>query len=51
MITTLTISADTAGSAREAAINQAKAQGFTNISAAFTTQVGPRQYEVQLTVT
>ncbi|MCB0915461.1 MAG: hypothetical protein H6525_01200 [Actinobacteria bacterium] len=50
MITTITVSADIAENARQMAIGMAQAQGWTSIQASFVRQVGPREYEVQLTV-
>jgi hypothetical protein len=50
VITSFEIVADTAENAREAAIGQARAQGYTSISAVFTTALGDRRYRVQMTV-
>lgn len=50
MLTTIRISADVGNNARNAAINQAKAQGFSQINVINTQQVGPRDYEVTLLV-
>lgn len=50
MIITLSVSADTASAARDAAESLAYAQGYRSVSATFTTQTGPRSYDVQLTV-
>ena len=50
MITTIEISADSADHARQAAIDQARAQGYTRIEAVFTTPIGDRLFRVQMTV-
>ncbi len=50
MQTTFTVSADVAENARQMAIGMAKSQGWTTIQAVFVRQVGPREYEVQMTV-
>ena len=50
MITTIEISADSVDHARQAAIDQARAQGYTRIEAVFTTPIGDRLYRVQMTV-
>lgn len=50
MITTIEISADSFDHARQAAIDQARAQGYTRIEAVFTTPIGDRRYRVQMTV-
>ncbi|MCB0921484.1 MAG: hypothetical protein KDC08_06675 [Actinobacteria bacterium] len=51
MITTLEVEADSPQSAREMAISQANAMGYTRIEAVFTTPLGDRRYKVQMTVT
>lgn len=50
MQTTMRVSADIAENARQMAIGMAKSQGWTTIQAVFVTQVGPREYEVTMTV-
>ncbi|MBK6764698.1 MAG: hypothetical protein IPG68_16165 [Micrococcales bacterium] len=50
MITTIEISADSVDHARQAAIEQARAQGYTRIEAVFTTPIGDRLFRVQMTV-
>ncbi len=50
MITSIEIEADSADHAREAAMAQARAQGYTRIEAVFTTPLGGRRYRVQMTV-
>lgn len=50
VITTIEISADSVDHARQAAIDQARAQGYTRIEAVFTTPIGDRLYRVQMTV-
>jgi ketol-acid reductoisomerase len=50
MITNFEVHADSAGSAREMAVNQAKAMGYTRIEAVFTTPLGDRRFRVQMTV-
>lgn len=51
MITAIEIEADSADSARRAAMDQARAQGYSRIEAVFTTSLGARRYRVQMTVT
>lgn len=51
MITSFEIEADSVDHAREAAIAQARAQGYTRIEAVFTTPLDARRYRVQMTVT
>lgn len=51
MLTTIRISADVGINARNAAVNQAKAQGFSMINVINTQQVGPREYDVTMLVT
>lgn len=51
VITTIEIEADGADSARRAAIDQARAQGYSRVEAVFTTALGDRRYRVQMTVT
>lgn len=50
MITSFEIEADSADHAREAAVSQARAQGYTRVEAMFTTALGDRRYRVQMTV-
>ncbi len=50
MITSFEVVADSTDSAREMAISQARAQGYTRIDAVFTTALGDRRYKVQMTV-
>ena len=50
MITRFEVVADSPVSAREMAISQARAQGYTRIEAVFTTSLGERRYKVQMTV-
>ena len=50
MITTLEVEADSPQSAREMAIGQAHAMGYTRIEGIFTTSLGERRYKVQMTV-
>lgn len=50
MITSFEVVADHVGSAREMAIQQARAMGYTRIEAVFTTSLGDRRYRVQMTV-
>lgn len=50
MNTTIRVSADIADNARTMAINMAKAQGWASVQALFVRQVGPREYDVELTV-
>lgn len=50
MITSFEIPADSVDHARQAAVAQAKAQGFTRIEAIITTPVGDRLFRVQMTV-
>lgn len=50
MITNYEISADSADHARQAAVAQARAQGYTRIEAVMTTPVGDRLFRVQMTV-
>lgn len=50
MITTLEVEADSAQSAREMAISQVRAMGYTRIDAVFTTPLAARRYKVQMTV-
>lgn len=50
MITTIEITADSAEHARQAAIAQARAQGYSRVEAVFTTALGDRRYRVQMTV-
>lgn len=50
MQTVITVSADISENARQAAVNQAYAQGFTSVQVFQTRQVGPREYEVTLMV-
>lgn len=50
VITSIEIEADSPERAREAAIGQATAQGYTRIEAVFTTPLGARRYRVQMTV-
>jgi len=50
MITTLEVEADSPQSAREMAISQVQAMGYTRIEGIFTTSLGERRYKVQMTV-
>lgn len=50
MLTTIRISADVGNNARNAAINQAKAQGYRMVNVINTQQVGPREYDVTMLV-
>lgn len=50
MITSLEVVADSPGSAREMAVNQARAMGYSRIEAVLTTPLGQRRYTVQMTV-
>lgn len=50
MNTTIRVSADVSDNARTMAVNMAKAQGWTSVQALFVRQVGPREYDVELTV-
>ncbi len=50
MITSFEVVADSVDSAREMAVNQARAMGYTRIEAVFTTPLGDRRYKVQMTV-
>jgi hypothetical protein len=50
MQTTMRVSADTGDNARKMAINMARAQGWVTIQAVFVQQVGPREYDVTMTV-
>ncbi len=50
LITTIEVAADSVGNAREAAIAQARAQGYPRVEAVFTTQVSDRLFRVQMTV-
>ncbi|MDQ1245974.1 MAG: hypothetical protein QG597_341 [Actinomycetota bacterium] len=50
MNTTIRVSADISENARQMAVSMAKAQGWTSVQALFVTQVGPREYDVQLLV-
>ena len=50
MITSYEVVADSPVSAREMAISQARAQGYTRIEAVFTTSLGDRRYKVQMNV-
>lgn len=45
------VSADVGENARKAAVNQARAQGYRNVTVFQVRQVGPREYEVELNVT
>lgn len=51
MITTLEVVADSAEHARDMAIGQAHAMGYTRVEAVFTPSLGDRRYKVQMTVT
>jgi hypothetical protein len=50
MVTRFEVVADSPESAREMAISQARAQGYSRIEAVFTTALGERRYTVQMTV-
>lgn len=50
MVTSFEIDADSAEHAREAAVAQARAQGYSRIEAVSTTPLGPRRFRVQMTV-
>ncbi len=50
MITSFEVVADSVDSAREMAINQARAMGYTRIEAVFTSALGDQRYRVQMTV-
>ena len=50
MITSFEVEADSTLTAREMAISQARAMGYTRIEAVFTTSLGGRRYKVQMTV-
>lgn len=50
MITTLEVEADSPQSAREMAISQTQAMGYTRIEGVFTTSLGERRYKVQMNV-
>lgn len=50
MNTIIRISADVGENARQAAINQAYAQGYTNVQVFQVRSVGLREYEVELIV-
>ncbi len=50
MITNFEVVADCAQTAREMAINQARAMGYRRVEAVFTTSLGDRRYNVQMTV-
>ena len=51
MIITIEVQADSADHARQAAVGQARAQGYSRVEAVFTTPLGGRRYRVQMTVT
>lgn len=50
MNTTIRVSADIAENARQAAVNQAYAQGYTRVQVFQVRQVGAREYDVELMV-
>lgn len=50
MITTIEVEADSPEHAREAAIAQARAQGYSRIEAVTTTPLDARRFRVQMTV-
>lgn len=51
MQTIIRVSADIGENARKAAVNQARAQGYRNVTVFQVRQIGPREYEVELNVT
>ena len=51
VVTTLRISADVGPNASAAATNMAKSMGYSQALVLSTTQVGPREFDVQLIVT
>ncbi|MEZ5185505.1 MAG: hypothetical protein R2720_07145 [Candidatus Nanopelagicales bacterium] len=51
MITSIEVEADSVESAKQAAVEQAHAQGYSRVEAVFTMALGGRRYRVRMNVT